>query len=147
MSDVEHISVVQHIPLSELELRIKIVSDEISKVKRMERAKTRLQFIRLKYKGYSTETYSVNTMGFYSLDGGSVCSLPMKGNSESFCRFLGEVREVNGNKAVLMILDNCRIHKTPEVLQTAETMDIHLCFLPPYSPQLNPIEITFITEM
>ena len=93
----------------------------------------------------STETYSVNTMGFYSLDGGSVCSLPMKGNSESFCRFLGEVREVNGNKAVLMILDNCRIHKTPEVLQTAETMDIHLCFLPPYSPQLNPIEIIWKT--
>ena len=54
MSDVEHISVVQHIPLSELELRIKTVSDEIGKVKRMERAKTRLQFIRLKYKGYST---------------------------------------------------------------------------------------------
>lgn len=54
MSDVEHISVVLHIPLSELELRIKTVSDEISKVKRMERAKTRLQFIRLKYKGYST---------------------------------------------------------------------------------------------
>ena len=24
-----------------------------------------------------------------------------------------------------MILDNCRIHKTPEVLQTAEVMDIH----------------------
>lgn len=93
----------------------------------------------------STETYSVNTMGFYSLDGGSVCSLPMKGNSESFCRFLGEVREVNGNKAVLMILDNCRIHKTPEVLQTAETIDIHLCFLPPYSPQLNPIEIIWKT--
>ena len=35
MSDVEHISVVQHIPLSELELRIKTVSDVNSKLAKL----------------------------------------------------------------------------------------------------------------
>ena len=39
-----------------------------------------------------------------------------------------------------MILDNFSAHRTENVAITAEIMDIELIFLPPYSPQLNPIE-------
>ena len=40
-----------------------------------------------------------------------------------------------------MILDNFSSHKTENVAITAEILDIELVFLPPYSPQLNPIEL------
>ena len=63
----------------------------------------------------STEVISVNTMGFYPLNGEPVVFMPEKGNSESFCIFLQKVREANGDKRIVMITDNCRIHKTKEV--------------------------------
>lgn len=88
-----------------------------------------------------TEVMSINTMGFYPLNGNPVCYLPEKGNSESFCTFLGMVRGANDNgRTIIMVLDNCRIHKTEEVFKVADEKNIRLCFLPPYSPQLNPIE-------
>lgn len=93
----------------------------------------------------STEVFAVNTMGFYALNGESVHSFPEKGTAETFTGFLEDVRKANGDKPVLMILDNCRIHKTEEVLSLARKRDIFLCFLPPYSPQLNPIEIMWKT--
>ena len=40
-----------------------------------------------------------------------------------------------------MILDNFSAHRTENVAITSEIPDIELIFLPPYSPQLNPIEL------
>ena len=39
-----------------------------------------------------------------------------------------------------MILDQAGYHKTTSVLEAAEALNIELVFLPPYSPNLNPIE-------
>lgn len=93
----------------------------------------------------STEVVSVNMMGFYPINGNPVCLFPKKGNSETFCRFLDAVRSANGARTIVMVLDNCRIHKTEEVLESAASNDIRLCFMPPYSPQLNPIEYIWKT--
>jgi len=44
----------------------------------------------------------------------------------------------------VIIMDNCRIHHSEEVRALVE--DMHLCklvFLPPYSPDFNPIEQAF----
>ncbi len=38
-------------------------------------------------------------------------------------------------------MDNFSAHRTDKVAITAEILDIELIFLPPYSPQLNPIEL------
>lgn len=54
MSDIEHIIVTKHIPIDELEHEIRIIDSKITGLKKMERMKTKLQFIRLKYKGYGT---------------------------------------------------------------------------------------------
>jgi transposase len=43
----------------------------------------------------------------------------------------------------ILILDNARIHAYPEIFQTVEAFGALLIFLPPYCPQLNPIEIGF----
>lgn len=80
-------------------------------------------------------------MGFYPINGTPVVYLPPKGNSDTFCEFLHRIREANGEKTIVMITDNCRIHKTRKAFATANALDIRFCFLPPYSPQLNPIEL------
>jgi len=43
-------------------------------------------------------------------------------------------------KKLNIVLDNYRVHKTKLVQQIAEILNINLIFLPPYSPDLNPIE-------
>lgn len=40
----------------------------------------------------------------------------------------------------IIILDNAKIHKSYEVLELAESAGCKVIFLPPYSPDLNPIE-------
>lgn len=93
----------------------------------------------------ATEPIAVNTMGFYPIEGTPVCSFPERGNSATFIEFLGKVRGANGDRKIVMVLDNCRIHRTAAVLEAAAGLDIVLCFLPPYSPQWNPIEYIWKT--
>lgn len=40
----------------------------------------------------------------------------------------------------VVIMDNCSIHHTQEVVSIIEEIGIIIHFLPPYSPDLNPIE-------
>ena len=39
-----------------------------------------------------------------------------------------------------MILDNAAFHKRAVIQELAKKKDCHVLFLPPYSPDLNPIE-------
>ena len=43
----------------------------------------------------------------------------------------------------IVILDNARLHKTPRTRQLIEGCGASLMFLPPYSPDYNPIEHDF----
>ncbi len=43
----------------------------------------------------------------------------------------------------IVILDNLGSHKGNEVRRLIEARGAHLLFLPPYSPDLNPIELAF----
>ena len=40
----------------------------------------------------------------------------------------------------MIIIDNFSSHKSGLVRQTAKELGIYLVYLPPYSPNLNPIE-------
>ena len=42
-----------------------------------------------------------------------------------------------------MVLDNLVVHKQPAVRIAIEQAGAHLRFLPPYSPDFNPIELAF----
>jgi len=46
-------------------------------------------------------------------------------------------------EAPVVILDNCRIHHIAAVREALEGAGIEMLFLPPYSPELNPIELLF----
>jgi len=43
----------------------------------------------------------------------------------------------------VVVLDNLAVHKQPAVRAAIEGVGAHLRFLPPYSPDFNPIEMAF----
>ena len=43
----------------------------------------------------------------------------------------------------VVVLDNLAVHKQPEVRTAIEAVGAQLRFLPPYSPDFNPIELAF----
>lgn len=67
-------------------------------------------------------------------------------NSNTFGAFLSEVNEklrIDEIKNAVIIMDNASIHKTDEIREIFNNSGHILVFLPPYSPQLNPIEEVF----
>ena len=61
-------------------------------------------------------------------------------NSETFLQFLEEIRRDCG--PFYMVLDNASYHKSKSVREYVDSTgdDVDLEFLPPYTPQLNPVE-------
>ena len=49
-------------------------------------------------------------------------------------------RKMKCEKRICLILDNYSVHKSAFIKKIAEILNIVLIYLPPYSPQLNPIE-------
>ncbi len=61
-------------------------------------------------------------------------------NGASVIEFMSKVRTQYGSKTVHLILDQSGYHRSSPVAEKASQLDIKLHFLPPYSPNLNPIE-------
>nr|WP_245927747.1 IS630 family transposase [Aphanothece hegewaldii] len=86
----------------------------------------------------SKRLYSL--FGFLSLNGESVSKSTQKCKKEDFLEFLQEVRLANSQKTLVIVLDNASIHKAKVVKESCANNRIILVYLPPYSPNLNPIE-------
>ncbi|MBW9221994.1 IS630 family transposase [Methanothermococcus sp. SCGC AD-155-C09] len=82
----------------------------------------------------------VKVIGFYPLNGKGVVDFPDSNRIEDFISFLRKIREVNPEKRIVIILDNFKTHHAKKVKEESEKLDIQLVYLPPYSPDLNPIE-------
>lgn len=62
-------------------------------------------------------------------------------NADSICDFLWKLRKENPGKFYMHVIwDNAGPHKNDEVYDFAKELGIKLHYLPPYSPNLNPIE-------
>ncbi len=88
----------------------------------------------------TTKSEKVNSIGFYALNGNSVYKSKDSNKKEDVARFLYEIRKENPEKTIILIWDNARTHWSRLVRATAQLLNIILVFLPPYSPDLNPIE-------
>jgi len=64
-------------------------------------------------------------------------------NSVSFTGFCEQILAPNLDPGDLVILDNLSSHKSIQAQQAVEKVGASLIFLPPYSPDLNPIENLF----
>ena len=62
-------------------------------------------------------------------------------------RHLGQLKRFAGEAGLrpgdVVVLDNLTMHKQPEVQAAIEGVGARIRFLPPYSPDLNPIEQVF----
>jgi transposase len=56
------------------------------------------------------------------------------------CELLEKLSALNLSVPITFILDNARYQKCPLVLEKARSLNIELCYLPTYSPNLNLIE-------
>ena len=61
-------------------------------------------------------------------------------NGESIMNFMDKIRVQYDEKIVHLILDKAPYHRSTLVAERADALNIKLHFLPPYSPNLNPIE-------
>jgi transposase len=85
--------------------------------------------------------FNTNTIGFYAIKGNSVSKFLNDSKAPSIAGFLDDIKVSNAAyKAIVGIIDNFSSHKSKIVMQKAKELDIYFVFLPPYSPDLNPIE-------
>ncbi len=85
----------------------------------------------------------INLLGAVALDdiGGAIVNEYEFVNSETIVQFLGQLREKYPlNHKLHLILDGAGYHIANVVKNTAIALNIELHYLPPYSPNLNPIE-------
>ena len=89
-----------------------------------------------------TSIFDCKVMGAYAFTPNSKDYIEFVENkkSETFMKYLENLRKINPEGVILLLIDNFIAHKTDAVLEKAEELNIELCFLPTYSPQLQPIE-------
>ena len=91
----------------------------------------------VKYKEGKKRSKSI--FGFIALNGNDVVMLSDL-QSDDMIDFLELIRKQNPDRPLCIVLDNARIHHAKAVKVTAEEFNIYFIYLPPYSPDLNPIE-------
>jgi transposase len=64
-------------------------------------------------------------------------------DNPSFRAYVDQVLVPTLRPGDVVVLDNLAVHKQPEVRAAIEGIGAHLRFLPPYSPDFNPIELAF----
>jgi transposase len=86
--------------------------------------------------------YRVNIIGGLCLNGHKIVHTKVdKVNADAIAGFLVKLRKANPGKHVLhLILDNAGYNRDKNVQEFANSLGIKLHYLPPYSPNLNPIE-------
>jgi len=74
---------------------------------------------------------------------GEKCPIVFDGtlNKELFSEYIKSFLKPMLSEDDILILDGCSVHKSALVLKTFEDCGINAIFLPPYSPDLNPIEL------
>ena len=103
---------------------------------------------KVKYSEGEGKKRSWTMFGFLALNGKDTVMVSERAKAPDMAEFLELVREENddehsvggGKRPILVVLDNARIHVASLVKEKAKTLLITRAFLPPYSPDLMPIE-------
>lgn len=68
------------------------------------------------------------------------CTFEGTCNNELFTQYVENILLPELKAGNVLVLDNASFHKSKKVKEIIESKGIKLMFLPPYSPDLNPIE-------
>jgi len=88
----------------------------------------------------NTKKIRANTFGILAVNGTSIITFRERSKQEDIREVLKEYKRANPNKRLIIVLDNFKSHHAILVRQYTAGNNIHLVHLPPYSPDLNPIE-------
>lgn len=87
---------------------------------------------------------AVTLIACLSLAGmGEARSLEGALNRESFHAYVEQALVPSLRPGQIVVLDNLAVHKSTRALQAITAAGCAVVFLPPYSPDLNPIELAF----
>jgi transposase len=64
-------------------------------------------------------------------------------NGETFLAYVVQCLAPTLNRGDIAVMDNLRAHKVAGVKEAIQAIGAKLCYLPKYSPDLNPIEMSF----
>lgn len=93
----------------------------------------------------NTDYIKANAFAFYSINGNNLIDFKECSKAESVCEFLEKIVELNKGKIIVLVLDNSRAHHSNKTITKSRELGIILVFLPPYSPDLNPVEYIWKT--
>jgi transposase len=108
----------------------------------------------------NTDYIKANAFAFYSINGRNLIDFMESSKAENVCEFLEKIVEQNSGKRIIceflekiveqnsgeriiLVLDNSRAHHADKTVRKARELNITLVFLPPYSPDLNPVEFVW----
>ncbi len=91
-------------------------------------------------KSKNTAKYKANTFGFYPINGKEVIDFKERSKTPQVCEFLRFIRDKNPIHLIIVIVDGARAHIAKATREFAQSLNMKLVILPPYSPDLNPIE-------
>ena len=88
-----------------------------------------------------TTKRKANTIGFYAIAGHSIHDFLQDSTAPTIAGFFKKIRAANAEYGVVVVIaDNFSSHHAEVLRKAAEESDILLVYLPPYSPDINPIE-------
>ena len=93
----------------------------------------------------NTDYIKANAFAFYSINGNNLIDFMESSKAENVCEFLVKIVEQNPRKRIILVLDNSKSHHADKTVRKARELEITLVFLPPYSPDLNPVEYIWKT--
>ena len=80
-------------------------------------------------------------IGSVRLDGGTACmTIEDATDTDVFRAFVQQVLIPTLKPGDVVVMDNLSPHKNPETVRLLEHSGMHVRFVPPYSPDFNPIE-------
>jgi transposase len=91
--------------------------------------------------GHWRTTTFVAGLRLDGLDAPMLIDGPM--NGDAFLAYVRQVLAPTLRQGDVVIMDNLGCHKSPKVREAIEAAGARLLFLPPYSPDFNPIEFAF----
>jgi transposase len=89
-----------------------------------------------------TNMHKCNIAGAYSLtpEGNDYLEFLEDSTKESIVKYLERLRIKNFKGVILLLIDNFSSHISNLVKEQKKRLNMELCYLPPYSPQLQPEE-------
>ena len=93
----------------------------------------------------NTDYIKANAFAFYSINGKNLIDFMESSKAENVFEFLEKVMEQNTKKRTILVLENSKSHHADKTVRKARELNITLVFLPPYSPDLNPVEFVWKT--